>query len=60
MITNWFSGRFYNFAALRANLKTARASRIWQLQLILHWVGLYPHERETAQCAKVSCNGAYR
>ena len=42
----WFSGRFYSFAALRANLKTARNSRIWQLQLILHYVGLYPHERE--------------
>lgn len=42
---NWFSGRFYSVDALRANLKTAEASRIWQLQLVLHWMGLWPHER---------------
>ncbi len=50
---NWFTGRFYGFGALRANLHTATTIS-WKLKLILHYCGLWQHQRQT--CG--NCNDA--
>ena len=52
-MSRWFTGRFYGMTPLRANLRTANTIS-WKVKLILHYCGLWQHQRHT--CG--NCNNA--